>query len=799
MRDNVAACRRALLASLGTRVCALQRLSRRVPKPTSPRNRFHRVVAWPSLAGAASAAVLLAPSPAVADSCPNAALRVGPSASLPDCRAYEQVTPPDKEASNDLFAPDNTEHSLAAPNGGKVLLQTGSAFGPDPDGVGQTYVFSRGATGWKMTPITPANAGVTHYDPTVFSPDLSNIGIATWTAAADKSNVAQDLLLGAPGGPYTSVASAPPGGVTDTFIPDGGVQMFTGGSSDLSRVLFLSNDHSLVPSAAGQVAPSWALYQWASGHLSLVNVTTAGTLTSACGAALGSGIEPGVAHNAVSNDGSKIFFLSPDPTAVNKGASDPSCSQPTHLYMRLNGNQTVDVSAPSPGVNDPTGFHSVAYEGAAADGSKVFFITTTELTADDTDHDLDIYEYDTDSGVLTRVSRGTSGTGNADAQWGIVSDDGSTVYFLAKGQLAPGAPVVDTDHLNVYRYDTTSGQTSYITTIGPGLVDVTSTSGQGHVQVGDSPLDQGPKAAPNWYTTPNGRYLIFSSSVNITGYNPNPGGSQFRELYRYDSVGNAVICLSCPPNNAPATGDGSFSAVGGALKDLLTPDQRTARPISDDGQYAFFESPERLVSGDTNNNEDVYEWHDGAISLISSGKDSTASFFLDSSADGKDVFFGTHGLLAPTDTDFEGDLYDARVDGGFPSSASPSECSDDSCQGGLSAVPSLPSAASIAFSGAGNLTSTPRVRVLHKALRGSRFALAVKVPARGRIRISGHWLIPVRRAAAKAGTYHLIVHLSPRGRRALRHRRKLKVRVHVKFAPQTGQSSSTAVSLTVKR
>src|SRR5215831_6559219 len=40
--------------------------------------------------------VVLGASPALADTCPNAQFRVGPSAHLPDCRAYEQVSPVDK-------------------------------------------------------------------------------------------------------------------------------------------------------------------------------------------------------------------------------------------------------------------------------------------------------------------------------------------------------------------------------------------------------------------------------------------------------------------------------------------------------------------------------------------------------------------------------------------------------------------------------------------------------------------------------------------------------------------------------
>ena len=61
------------------------------------------------------------------------------------------------------------------------------------------------------------------------------------------------------------------------------------------------------------------LYEWVGDRqcLALVNSELAGgkpRLVSECGAVLGEGLTiPGGAHEAVSSDGSKVFFTAPDP------------------------------------------------------------------------------------------------------------------------------------------------------------------------------------------------------------------------------------------------------------------------------------------------------------------------------------------------------------------------------------------------------------------------------------------------------------------------------------------------------
>ena len=87
------------------------------------------------------------PAPGKAD-CPNGAYRGGAAAALPDCRAYEMVSPPEKN-NGEIGAPQGGFLDQAAPGGEALTFGTNNAFG-ELEGapfVGQ-YLAERGAGGW---------------------------------------------------------------------------------------------------------------------------------------------------------------------------------------------------------------------------------------------------------------------------------------------------------------------------------------------------------------------------------------------------------------------------------------------------------------------------------------------------------------------------------------------------------------------------------------------------------------------------------------------------------------------------
>jgi hypothetical protein len=210
--------------------------------------------------------------------------------------------------------------------------------------------------------------------------------------------------------------------------------------------------------------------------------------------------------------------------------------------------------------------------------------------------------------------------------------------------------------------------------------------------------------------------LFKVTATQNVGLNPKSGNG-WQALYVYDEGSEKVTCVSCPPNGTPMTANVEVTPrlpVTGSIAILGT--EFFVRYMSSDGRYVFFSSKDALVPRDANGRPDVYEYEvdTGQVKLISSGTDETGSWFEDASADGSDVFFLTPQQLTGWDTDKLIDLYDARVNGGFPEPpAPPVPCEGNACQGIPSAVPSFNTASG--FTGLGNQAPARTVSVKKKA------------------------------------------------------------------------------------
>ena len=112
----------------------------------------------------------------------------------------------------------------------------------------------------------------------------------------------------------------------------------------------------------------------------------------------------------------------------------------------------------------------------------------------------------------------------------------------------------------------------------------------------------------------------------------------------YERVGNTTNLLSTGPSGGNAPEDAFFDAA------------------STDGTHVFFDTAESLVPADTDNSIDVYEYSGGTVTLVSTGPTGGNGnfdvFFDGISADGSHVYFETDEKLTSGDTDNTTDIYD---------------------------------------------------------------------------------------------------------------------------------------------
>ncbi len=680
------------------------------------------------------------------EGCPNEQLRAeNNSLGLPDCRAFEMVTPAEKNSA--LVEP--VEAPTVAPDGSSLAGETQEGFaGIENDEFetgGAFYRFSRAASGWVTSPLNPyrgsmLSMGVGGVD-SVWGPgephvvsaslrlrgadgSLSEIGPA-WLSSQGSNGEGNPLLV-------DGVAASAVDGVVFTVRESGLLWPFDETITEPTRFPVA---HSLYEyRGIGNAAPSLVGVSGGAGSTALV---------SRCGSELGGGVFG--EHNSVSEDGGVVFFVAVGADRFPCGGVQPPVDE---LFARVEGSRTVAISEPS-AVDCPlcdTGAPADAvFQGASADGSKVFFTTKQSLLGSDASENLYEYDFDPPAGQA-RVVRVSGGDGvlepTAEVQ-GVtaVSEDGSHVYFIAKGVLT-GAPngfgeraQADAENLYVYERDAEypAGHTVFIAS----CAGVSSGQSQ---------------------ATPDGRFLAFSTGCHLTPGNYGSG----RQVFLYDAQTGSLVRVSSgpegPDNGSGAAGGGASIVNQGHNGNAGTRGGALARTMSDDGSFVFFQSSVGLAPGALNNvkvtetgigvpvyAQNVYEYHAGRVWLI--GSDAAPEYsqavsgvaLVGTTASGGDVFFRTDAQLVSQDTDTQVDFYDARVGGGFPVSVVPAGCGGDACQGAPSAVPGFGIPSSVVFSGGGNLAppvSVPVVapKALSVAQKLSRaLRVCLKEPRRRRV------------------------------------------------------------------
>jgi hypothetical protein len=645
--------------------------------------------------------------------CPNEPLRSGFSARLPDCRAYELVTPPVTTSSQFDARPNTVYSSTAAADGEALTLYTQEPR-PGAPAAGEEYVATRGADGWLAEDIMPLESydgvGCMEYQPVfAYSEQLARevmlSGGGSRASASGGSH--EDPESCNPEG--RQVVSGEPVGYENLLVRDNATGTyrlvnvtpsgvtpadahFQAASADLSHVIFTETS----PLAEGARYGVENLYEWDEGALRLVSVLPDGTaVPGSLAAKAGTPEHEGV----VSSDGSHVLF-------TYGGA----------LYDRIDGQRTVQVDE-SQGGSGASGGGSL--QGATADGSEVFFLDDSKLTPDSTAAagEADLYVCVLPEGAsrceLTDLTVAAAGE-HADVLrvTPLGSHDGSYVYFVAKGVLASNTRV----------FTNGEGRT-VVEGAQAGEENLYLWNGEKTMFIATGVLDNGRQGFEQ--TSPDGTWLAFESKKSLTGYdNVEPNGGSAAEVFLYSAATGQIDCVSCNPTGEPPVAEGGVVGVvgGRGYEEGLWGVFRVRRLLTDTGQV-FFETKEALVPSDTNGVLDVYEYEDGGVSLISSGTSSFESNLEGASESGDDVFFRSDQQLVSQDNQ-EGQIviYDARVDGGFPESSSPPACTTaDACRAPVSPQPSIYGApASQTFSGAGNLASPearPKAKVKAKPVK----------------------------------------------------------------------------------
>jgi hypothetical protein len=218
----------------------------------------------------------------------------------------------------------------------------------------------------------------------------------------------------------------------------------------------------------------------------------------------------------------------------------------------------------------------------------------------------------------------------------------------------------------------------------------------------------------------DGSAVVFLSSSLVGLLGDFNSGTNLEQVYRYDVPANTLGCVSCAPAGVTPGSSAELSvlqaneSMGGlasALNKLVG--LVDERGISSDGDRIFFDTadPPVLRPNGKEAKRNVYEWENGTVYLLSSGKSPENSYFLDNSENGSDVFFATSEGLVPGDTDAAYDVYDARIphEGDNPPPAAV-PCEGSVCQGPPRVPAPLGAPASATFSGLGNIAPEPAAK-----------------------------------------------------------------------------------------
>lgn len=687
------------------------------------------------------------------------------AAPTPD-RVYELVSSPHKSAGV-------SAGSQSTPDGTAVAFYSYGAIGDQPSSMFENaYVARRIGDAWQTTLMTPqpiaANPGL--FDASQmfdFSADL-RVGYSQSTAnnAPGDENFASDVYATTDLGVTTWLSPNAAGADGPGF----GEVFYAGRSEDGAHVVVQSTK----PLVAGAPSGVTQLYDVTATGTTLLSVLPDGTPSPTDATYADAPVNP------------QYWYAPSTRTGVSAGGQRVVFKSGGQLYVRIDGTATVMVSA-SAKTADPANTPAAGgatFQGASADTNIIVFTSTAQLLDDPAAATGGVYAYNVDAQELRLLAALPSPPGLLNVV--RVTPDGQRVYLATNKQLGgQGAP---SGSANLFLLE--GGATTFIASL---------------ALSGDSSAWLGGDNASSAQVSPDGRWLAFRSSRDLTGH----GGSSQAQVYRYDADTGELACASCPTDGTPPTVAAQLAVRPDGTEAMTTPRNFTA-----DGRL-YFQTAAPLLLGDDDAVRDVYERDaDGGLRLVTPGT-TTPTDYVDNSVDGRDVFVRTGDTLRSDDRDGGLiDIYDARV-GGVALPEPPAACQGEACRGPLAPPATTPDAPpSVGAQDDEEAPSvTNRVTFKRQALSSAaRRRWARTGRATVRVRVSGEAAVRVRvrgtvggtvrtiadnaRSRTSAGVVSVPLTLSKAARTALRRHGRLAVRLTVTC---TDAPASATTKLVLRR
>jgi Tol biopolymer transport system component len=220
-----------------------------------------------------------------------------------------------------------------------------------------------------------------------------------------------------------------------------------------------------------------------------------------------------------------------------------------------------------------------------ADGTRIAFASSCDLTGGNADHNAEIFRLDTTTHTLTQVTSSQGCSGNSDP---TISSDGARISFVSSCNLTGENP--DGNH-EIFRFEASNG-----------LRQITDSTG-----------------CENFYaaTSADGAHIAFVSTCNLTGGNADAN----YEIFRFDLAGGRLTQVTT------STGCGSMHPA-----------------ISADGTHIVFDSSCDLTGTNPDGNWEIFRFDSatGTVTAMTTSSECMGNFVPAVSADASAAVFESY-------------------------------------------------------------------------------------------------------------------------------------------------------------